>query len=76
MSYCQLQCLNHGREEHADECQVKAVLKKCVVLQVNDAAVSLRLVVFVSEVQRFSIQITEQTGWGRGAHRTQKRGNL
>jgi hypothetical protein len=28
-------------------------LKKCVVLQVNDAAVSLRLVVFVSKVQRF-----------------------
>ena len=34
------------------------VLKKCVVLQVNDAAVSLRLVVFVSKVQRFYIQIT------------------
>jgi hypothetical protein len=34
------------------------VLKKCVVLQVNDAAVNLRLVVFVSKVQRFYIQIT------------------
>jgi hypothetical protein len=42
------------------------VLKKYVVLQVNDAAVSLRLVVFVSKVQRFYIQITVQTGWGEG----------
>ena len=44
-------------------------LKKCVVLQVNDAAVSLGLVVFVSKVQGFCIQITEQTGWGRGERR-------
>jgi hypothetical protein len=29
----------------------------------------LRLVVFVSQVQRFYIQITEQTGWGRGEMR-------
>jgi hypothetical protein len=29
------------------------ILKKCVVLQVNDASVSLRLVVFVSKVQLF-----------------------
>ena len=42
------------------------VLKKCVVLQVNDAAISLRLVVFVSKVQGFYIQITVQTGWGEG----------
>ncbi len=41
-------------------------LKKCVVLQVNDAAVRIRLVVFVSKVQRFYIQITELTGKGRG----------
>ncbi len=30
----------------------------------NDAAVRLRLAVFASKVQRFYIQITEQTGWG------------
>ncbi len=42
------------------------MLKKCVVLQVNDAAVRLRLVVFVSKVQRFYIQIAVQTGWGEG----------
>ncbi len=29
-------------------------------------AVGLRLVVFVSKVQRFYIQITVQTGWGEG----------
>ncbi len=29
------------------------ILKKCVVLQVNDVAISLRLVVFVSKVQLF-----------------------
>jgi hypothetical protein len=40
--------------------------KKCVVLQVNDAAVSSRLIVFVFKVQRFYIQITVQTGWGEG----------
>jgi hypothetical protein len=45
------------------------MVKKCVVLQVNDAAVRLRLVVFVSKVQGFYIQITEQTGWGRGERR-------
>jgi hypothetical protein len=41
-------------------------LKKCVVLQVNDAVVSLRLVVFVSKVQRFCITdyITDyRTDW-------------
>jgi hypothetical protein len=37
--------------------------------QVNDAADSLRLVIFVSKVQGFYIQITEQTGWGRGERR-------
>jgi hypothetical protein len=38
-------------------------VKKCVVLQVNDAAVSLRLVVVVSKVQLFYTQI--QMGEGR-----------
>jgi hypothetical protein len=33
---------------------------------VNDAAVSLRLVVFVSKVPRIYTQITVQTGWGEG----------
>ncbi len=47
----------------------KSALKKCVVLQVNDAAVRIRLVVFGSKVQRFYTQITEQTGWGRGERR-------
>ncbi len=44
-------------------------VKKCVVLQVNDAAVRIRLVEFVSTVQGFYMQITEQTGWGRGERR-------
>ncbi len=44
-------------------------MKKCVVLQVNDAAVRIRLFVYVCKVQRFYIQITEQTGWGRGERR-------
>ncbi len=48
---------------------VGAPVKKCVILQVNDAAVSLRLVEFVSKVQGLYIQITEQTGWGRGERR-------
>ena len=39
-------------------------MKKCVVLQVNDAAVSLRLVEFVSKVQLFYIQITDTDGGG------------
>jgi hypothetical protein len=39
-------------------------LKKCVVLQVNDTAVRIRLVIFVSKVKLFYVQITEQTGWG------------
>ncbi len=41
-------------------------MKKCVVLQVNDAAVWIRLVIFGSKVQLFYTQITEQTGGGRG----------
>jgi hypothetical protein len=45
------------------------VTSKCVVHPVNDAAVRIRLVVFVSKVQCFYIQITEQTGWGRGERR-------
>ncbi len=40
-------------------------LKKCVVLQVNDAAVRIRIVIFASKVQLFYTQITEQTGGGR-----------
>jgi hypothetical protein len=48
------------------------ILKKCFVLQVNDAAVSLRLVVFVSKVQGFYIKITEQTGWERGEGREER----
>jgi hypothetical protein len=41
----------------------------CFVLQVNYAAVGLRIVVFVSKVQLFYTQITEQTGEGRGERR-------
>jgi hypothetical protein len=50
---------------HAHGKEIK-ILKKCFVLQVNDAAVRLRLVVFVSKVPRFYIQITEQTRRRRG----------
>ncbi len=39
-------------------------MKKCVVLQVNDAAVSLELVVVVSKVHLFYIQITDTDGGG------------
>ncbi len=45
------------------------VVKKWVVLQGNDTAVRIRLVIFVSKVQLFYIQITEQTGGGRGERR-------
>ncbi len=45
---------------------VGSPVKKCVALQANDAAVSLGQVVFVSKVQLFYLQITEQTGSGRG----------
>ncbi len=38
-------------------------VKKCVFLQVYDAAVSLRLVVFVSKVQRFYICTDYRTDW-------------
>jgi hypothetical protein len=48
---------------------VGSPVRKCVVLQVNDAAVMIRLVEFVSKVQGFYMQITEQTGWGRGERR-------
>ncbi len=41
-------------------------MKKCVVLHVNVAAVTIRLVVFVSKVHLFHAEITEQTGGGRG----------
>ncbi len=47
------------------ETPVWSSLKKGVVLQVNDAADRIRLVIFVSKVQLFYVQITEQTGWGR-----------
>jgi hypothetical protein len=54
------------------------IVKKFAVLQVNDAADRLRLVVFLSKVrvQRFYIQITEHTGWGRGVRgeRGERRG--
>ncbi len=41
----------------------------CSLKKVNDAAVRIRQVVIVSKVQLFNIQITEQTGWGRGERR-------
>jgi hypothetical protein len=45
-------------------------MKKCVVLQVNDAAVRMRLVIFGSKVlysvQLFCTQIAEPTGRGEG----------
>jgi hypothetical protein len=40
-------------------------LKKGVVLQVSDTADRIRLVIFVSKVQLFYVQITEQTRRGR-----------
>jgi hypothetical protein len=40
-------------------------LKKCVALQVNDAAVRIRLVIFESKLQLFYTQITGQTDGGR-----------
>ncbi len=43
------------------------ILKKCVVLQVNDAAVRLRLVVFVSKVQR--LYTDYGTDWMGGGER-------
>jgi hypothetical protein len=45
------------------------IMKKYIVLQVNDVAVRIRLVVFLSKVQLFHIQLTEQTGGGRGERR-------
>ncbi len=36
-------------------------MKKGVVLQVNDVADRIRLVIFSSKVQLFYVQITEQT---------------
>jgi hypothetical protein len=39
---------------------------KCVVLQVNGAAVRIRLVIFGSKVQLFYKQFTEQIEGGRG----------
>ncbi len=41
----------------------------CVIHQVNDASVRIRLVVFLSKVQLFYIEITEQTGGGEGQGR-------
>ncbi len=40
-------------------------MKKGVVLQVSDTADRIRLVIFVSKVQLFYVQITEQTRRGR-----------
>jgi hypothetical protein len=48
---------------------ITSVMKKFVVLQVNDAAVRIQLVVYGSKVQLFYTQITEQTGGGRGERR-------
>jgi hypothetical protein len=45
------------------------VVEEGVVLQVNDAADRIRLVIFVSKVQLFYVQITVHTGWGRGERR-------
>jgi hypothetical protein len=45
------------------------ILKKCVVLQVNDAAISLRLVVFVSKVQRLYTDYSTDWMGGRGERR-------
>jgi hypothetical protein len=47
-------------------------VKTRVVLQVNGAAVSLRLVVFGSKEQLFYKQITEQTGGERGERREER----
>ncbi len=41
---------------------VVSPVKKCVVLQVNDAAVSLRLVAFVSKAQGFYGEGREERG--------------
>ncbi len=46
---------------------VGSPVKKCVVLQVNDAAVRLRLVVFVSKVQR--LYTDYRTDWMGGGER-------
>ncbi len=48
---------------------VGSPVKKCVAPQANDTAVSLGLAVFVSKVQLFYTQNTEQTGRGRGERR-------
>jgi hypothetical protein len=48
---------------------ITSVMKKFVVLQVNDAAVRIQLVVYGSKVQLFYTQITKQTGGGRGERR-------
>ncbi len=45
------------------------ILKKCVVLQVNDAAVRIRRFIFRSKIQLFYTQITEQIGGGRRERR-------
>ncbi len=40
------------------------ILKKCVVLKVNDAAVRLRLVVFVSKVSPFIYRLENRLDGG------------
>jgi hypothetical protein len=58
-------CINRKNTEYIYVYGKSEELKKCVVLQVNYAAVRIRLVVFGSKIQIFSAQITEQTGGGR-----------
>jgi hypothetical protein len=60
---------NSNEENNLNKNNSTHIVKKCTVLQVNDAAVSLRLVIFVSKVQFFYTQITEQTKGGRGERR-------
>ncbi len=45
------------------------MLKKCVVFQVNDAAVRIRLVVFVSKVQRLYTDYSTDWMGGGGERR-------
>ncbi len=52
---------NQGLTE-TELCKILMRVKNCIVLQVNDAAVRIRQVIFGSKVQLFSTQITEQTG--------------
>jgi hypothetical protein len=66
------------QEKHGDQIFVSVELQSCEIVrfslkklffQVKDAAVSLRLVKFGSQIQLFYTQITEKTGGGRGVRR-------